>query len=847
MKKLSPLIGLALFVAALWILHDVLRHYHYHDIARNLHAIPLRQVLLALLLTACSYSVLTGYDTLAIRYIHHPLKYSKIALTSFIGYAFSQSLGFPLFTGSSVRYRLYSSWGLSTAEIGQAIAFAGFTFWLGIFTIGGFALLLEPAAISGIFHMHPATLRPAGILLIGIVVLYLLWTTWIRKPLTIRGWTLQPPLISVSIIQIVLSSVDWAIAAAILYVLLPGGVHLSFLGYLGIFVLSQSLGVLSHMPGGLGVFDTAILLLLEDRVPAPQLLGALVAYRAIYYMLPLCAALLLFGANEMQIRREQVRRVAQFLGGWVPQLAPTVLATTTFIGGALLLFSGATPAVPERLLWLDRFFPLPVLELSHFAGSLIGMGLLLLSRGLQRRLDAAYQLTTFLLAMGMITSLLKGFDYEEAILLAIMLALLIPSRPYFYRSASLISQRFSFPWVVAIVLVLTASIWLGIFMHKHVEYSSELWWQFELSKEASRSMRATVAAAVSAFCIALVQLMRPSPPEPGLPGPEEITRAKAVIQEAEDTEANLALLGDKDLLFSKSGRSFLMYGVAGRSWVALGDPVGLEEEKPELAWAFRELSDRHDGWTVFYEVGVKSLPLYLDMGLTLSKLGEEGRVPLQDFNLEGGEQKPFRHLVNKMEKTGVSFSVISPREVEALIPEMKKISDTWLAEKSTREKRFSLGYFNPEYLIHFPSAVVRDPQGRLLAFANLWQGGRKEELSLDLMRYSPEAPKSVMDYLFLRLMMWGAQQHFHWFNLGMAPLSGLSDRSLTPFWNKLGVLLFRYGEHFYNFQGLRKYKEKFHPVWEPKYLASPGGLVLPRILTNIASLISGGLGGVVTR
>ena len=122
-----------------------------------------------------------------------------------------------------------------------------------------------------------------------------------------------------------------------------------------------------------------------------------------------------------------------------------------------------------------------------------------------------------------------------------------------------------------------------------------------------------------------------------------------------------------------------------------------------------------------------------------------------------------------------------------------------------------------------------------------------EEFSVDLMRYLPDAPDGVMDYLFTQLILWGKQEGYAWFNLGMAPLSGLESRALAPFWNRLGSFVFRHGEHFYNFQGLRRYKEKFDPVWEPKYLASPGGLALPRILTNLASLISGGIKGVVTK
>jgi phosphatidylglycerol lysyltransferase len=199
-----------------------------------------------------------------------------------------------------------------------------------------------------------------------------------------------------------------------------------------------------------------------------------------------------------------------------------------------------------------------------------------------------------------------------------------------------------------------------------------------------------------------------------------------------------------------------------------------------------------------------------------------------------------------VEKEGCTFTVIPAEGIPALLPELRAISDAWLAEKDTREKGFSLGLSNPEYLKEFPAGVVRQAD-RIVAFTNLWLGAEKEELSPDLMRYLPEAPPGVMEYLFTQLMLWGKQEGYRWFNLGMAPFSGLENRALAPLWHRLGTFVFRHGEYFYNFQGLRQYKEKFDPVWEPKYLASPDGLALPRILTNLASLIAGGLKEIVTK
>ena len=841
------LLGLLLFAAMLWVFHHELRQSHYHDIVQHIAAIPARQVALAFLFTVLNYLVLTGYDVLALRYLHYPLGYSKIALASFLGYAFSHNIGFALLSSASVRYRLYSTWGLSAGEIATVVAFNGVTFWLGVLLLGGLAFVWEPLSLPPALQLpFFSSVYPLGVLFLLLATGYLLFSAYRTTPLTFRAWELPVPPPRLAFAQVALSSVDWMLAASVLYVLLPATDSLSYPFFLSVYIIAQIVGVTSQVPGGLGVLETVVVLLLSPHLPTPAILGSLVVYRGIYYLLPLAIAIVLLALHELLQKKEELSALAGVFGHWAPVLIPHFLAFSTFLAGALLLFSGATPAIRGRLAWLAALVPLPVMEISHFLGSLVGVGLLLLARGLQQRLDVAYHLTILLLSAGVVFSLLKGFDYEEAVILLLMLGALWPCRANFYRQASLIHERFSPGWITAIVVVLGGSIWLGVFSHKHVEYSTELWWQFTVSGDAPRFLRAMVGALSGALIFAAARLLRPAPPEPHTPDPVAIEKARAVIASARTTEAQLALLGDKALLFNERGNAFLMYGVEGRSWVALGDPIGPPREQQELAWQFRELCDRHNAWPVFYEVGQELLPLYIDLGLTFLKLGEQARVRLDTFSLKGEAGKKFRHTLNHLEKAGCTFSVIPPGAVPSLLPELRLVSDAWLVEKRTREKGFSLGFFAPEYLQYFPAGIVR-LDGKIVAFANLWLGAEKEEISPDLMRYLPSAPSSIMEYLFIRLMLWGQQEGYQWFDLGMAPLSGLEDHALAPLWNRLGALVFRHGENFYNFQGLRQYKEKFNPEWTPRYLASPGGLALPRILTNITTLISGGLKGMVAK
>lgn len=272
-----------------------------------------------------------------------------------------------------------------------------------------------------------------------------------------------------------------------------------------------------------------------------------------------------------------------------------------------------------------------------------------------------------------------------------------------------------------------------------------------------------------------------------LPTPDELDKAAAIVRQSGETAAHLALTGDKYLLWSQSSQSFLMFAVTERYWVAMGDPVGISAEHEELVWKLRTLADRHDAKLAFYQVGTHCIPLYLDLGLALLKLGEEATVPLAPFSLEGSKRAGLRQSFNRLQREGLSFEIVPASGVDAMLPELQTISSRWLEDKKAREKRFSIGFFNAEYLRRCTIALVKK-EGRIIAFANLWELENKNELSMDLMRYEPGAANGLMEYLIISLLLWGKEQGYHWFNLGMAPFlawSGIllrrsGTRSATP-------------------------------------------------------------------
>lgn len=839
----GPLLSVTMLCVALWALHLLSREVNYHQVRRYVHGLSHGRMLLAVLLTVCGYGVMTLYDRFALASIGKQLPWRKVGLVSFISYAFSNAVGMSLLVSGSIRYRFYIQHGLSTSEIARVVLFCTGSFWLGLLAVTGVTLLWVPLPpgiplatfslyLGGLLSLVPLTWLAAG-------------SVW-RRPLRVWRWRMSLPPFGTALRQIVVGALDWGLAAGVLYVLMPEQLNNGFGHFLAIFVIAQIVGLISHVPGGLGVFEAVMLAgfgATGNGALAAPILGALAAFRVIYYLLPLCAAAVLVLQREAWgLRRKSL------LSPWFTGLLPSFFAGLTLVSGAVLLFSGATRALPLRMAILSEVLPLSVLEVSHLLASVIGMLLLILARGLQRRLDAAYVLTLILLLAGAVFSLLKGIDYEEAALLTLLAMALAPAHRLFHRRASLFSTTFSLGWIVAIVSVFVCATWLVVFSYRHVGYSADLWWEFSFHRGgAPRALRALVGAAAAGMLFALGSLIRPVRLHRDLPSEAELAQALPLIKHAASAQAHLALMGDKALLFDAQHKAFVMYDIEGRSWVTMGDPVGIDEDaRRELVWTFMEQCEHAGGWPVFYQVSPADLDLYLEVGLTLLKVGEEARVRLATFNLDGKSHKVLRNTINKLSRDGLRLEVVPAEAVAPLLPRLREISDAWLRDKRVREKRFSLGAFDPAYLVRTPMALVWQGD-ELVAFANLFLGDTKQEASVDLMRHLPDGPAGIMDYLFVELMQWARGEGYQWFNLGMAPLAGLQSRRQSPLWNRFGALVFGRGERFYNFRGLQRYKNKFDPEWEPRYVAVPRGIALPMILANVASLISGGLSGLVRR
>ena len=819
------------FVALRLALHQV----HLSDVRAALGAVPRWRIAAAVGLTMLSYLALTGYDWAALRTIGRPLPWRIGAAGSFTSYTLSHNLGLAMLTGGSARYRVYSAAGLDLREVAQVGAVAGIGFWAGVIGTAGLALIAAPGALKlGDVALASWQARGVGVALVALVA--------ILPGMRIAGLTslgrgairLPVPSLGMQAMLAAVSLVDLAAASAALFVLVPGLDAAVFPAFFVAYAAAIVVALVTHVPGGLGVFETVMLTMLPaDR---PAVFAGLLLYRLVYYLLPLLVAGGGVALAEGYRLRRPVARGLSLIDRAGQMLAPTAVTLLVCVTGLVLLVSGALPGVKTRLTDLDGLVPLPFIEGSHLAGSLIGTALLLVAPALNARLRSGFDMARLLLAGAAVFSLLKGFDYEEAGLTLAVLAVLHYAQGGFYRRGRLASEPIDWGWLAVAAIAVALSIWAGFFAYQRVPYSDDLWWHFALDGNAPRFLRASFAAGVLLAATALWHVVtRRAAPPAGEPIDEAVlARAMAA---AERTDANLALTGDKSFIVSASRDAFLMYRVQGGTWVVMGDPVGPPAAWGELAWAIRRACDAAGGRLCFFQASAAMLPLIVELGLEAIKYGEEAQVDLAGFTLAGPKAKGFRHALRRADEAGLTFAVMPAASVPGALAALGAVSDAWLADKA-KEKRFSLGAFDADYLARFDCAVIRDRDGRIIAFANIWTMPDGAELSVDLMRHLPDAPYGTMDMMFVKLFEWGRAQGYCRFNLGMAPLSGLTGGRLAPLWAKLGRALFDNGDALYGFAGLRAFKQKFGPAWTPRYIATPRRTGMARALIDVARLVS---------
>lgn len=835
-RLVAPALTVAVCALLLMVFEHLSHAVNYKSVVHQLHGLPIDAWAGALFATLLSYAALVGRDGVGLRHLNARVPRSVLWVGATVASALGNATGFGALTGGAVRCRVYGSAGITPAQVGQLTLFTSVTLALALALMTAIGMMGASSALAGMMHLRPAVLQGVGAFVIAIFAAMIALCGSASKTLQSRwAWlAVTIPTRRDLVSQFLLAAIDVSAAALALWSVLPQ-TQVGFGVFIAVFSAAMLLGMIGHTPGGVGVFEAAMMFSLKSSVSAPDLLAALLAYRAIYFGLPLIvstAVLALFEGRALQ------GRFAFLTPSKVSQLAPVFLSVVTFVVGGMLVISGATPAFGKRLILLQTVLPLWVLESSQLLGSVLGVVLLFVARGLLRRLDAAWWVAIVLAVANLALSLAKGLAFVEVGVLILLILLLLATRDRFNRRSSLLNERFTATWLISVAMVIGLAAWIFLFAFRDVNYSRDLLWQFAFDERAPRALRATVAAGLFAALIGVWQLLRPAAGRFEKPAPQDLFDAARIFRAQERSDAGLAMMGDKSFLFSASREAFLMYAKHGRTWAALHDPVGPRREWAGLIRAFVQLAHSHGGRAAFYQVRADALPMYLDAGLTLMKLGEEAHVALADFDLKGSHRAHLRYAIKRGERDGFNVEVLDPSRVRDAMSTLRAISDDWLDSREAREKSFSVAAFNDDYLVA-QSVLLVHQHGVPVAFVTFMTTDMNTEATVGVMRHIKDASPYAMEYVFTKLALHLKESGFQTLSLGIAPLSGMAPTPLASPWHRLAGLVWRFGGRFYNFRGLRGFKSKFQPRWEPRYLAASGSVGVFFTLADL-SLLAGG-------
>ena len=634
----------------------------------------------------------------------------------------------------------------------------------------------------------------------------------------------------------------------------------------GVLVAGYAMGVLfwivSITPQGIGVVEGMMALVFTSLgVPAERATLIALSFRGLTFWLPLLVGFLLLrrlrlfappAAGQPAGWRLHTERLARLASIWNVRLA----ALFTGLMGLVNVFSAITPSLAYRLRMLERYSPLEVRQGSRLTASLAGFALLLLAANLWRRKRIAWLFTVVILLVSAVSHLIKGLDYEEATLALALVVWLLYLRPHFHTRSDEPSIRqgvrallagtfFTLAYGVAGFYLLDRHYSVNFGFWAALRQTVVLFTQFydpglvpvtRFGRYFASSIY-TVGAATMGY--ALFMLARPVLARHKAPL-EDRQHAKNIVEVYGCTSlARMTLFDDKLYWFSPGG-SMVAYTLVGRVALVLGDPIGPPEDLSPSIDGYSDYCTNNDWLPAFYQTQPDTLPAYLSAGFQSLCIGHEGIVSLATFSLAGGENKNMRTAVNRLTRLGYTAEVIEPPIPGETMRVLRQISDVWLASVRGTEKRFSLGWFDDDYISNSPLMVIRSSTaGEITAFANIVPEYQRDEASVDLMRHLPGAEKGSMDFLFVSLIEWAKDKGYTTFNLGLSALSGVGESPEDPAIERAVHYVYEHVDQFYNFKGLHEFKEKFHPIWSPRYLIYPNPANLPLIVLAMIRADSG--------
>ncbi len=775
-------------------------------------------VLVGVMLLGIFAFMATGvYDVFARRHFGVDISVKNALTIGWIAQAFNNFAGLGGLTGGTLRTKHYTSRGIDTKKALNLTMSVWAANLLGLFAI--------------ILATLPIALRWEGsALIISLVGCLYLPFYFFGQHIRLGRINLGKSFLShqnfAQKCQMLLASVvDWAAAAVFFWIcirLFAPDAHFMF----SLFVYSAAtvIGLLSMLPAGIGTFDLAVLTFFANHsIDASELFLGVLLFRISYYVVPWLLALLLSTTEFLDAHRELEN--ARRRGGMIHN----VLWFYTALGGVLLILSTVTSEKFLRSIHLYGFLSADIRNATALTSIAIGTVLIVLAYGLKQRVRHVYFIAVGLLAVGVLSSLREGMEYKDAAILLLFAVLLLASRDHFQNEpkkptkAQLIKAT-ALTLLIPLIL-LSLRIWA---IHAKTVYIRSVSPNHRLLQLAFCLF--AISVIVTTIIFSHSQKLDFVAPTHG-----EIDEFhNFLLSHDGNNYSYLYGLGDKQIFYNSAHTVAFLYRPHRGSLLVLGDPIGVGDDFPAAVDELLTFADDHNMSIAFYQIANRYLPLVVEEGLQIVKIGEDATIELDSYSNVGNSGKIFRRMRNRMAQNGTFFELIYPPFSDSLIKELKEVSDSWLGERE--EMGYSLGFFDPDYLSNGPVAVVRSKE-RIEGFANV-VFFNKETVSFDLMRFRTDSPGGTMDGILVSLIEWAKEVGFKEFNLGMAPLSNVGRKRHSHGAELVVRYVHDFGDRIYNFHGLRAYKEKFRPRWDSRYLVYSSKKSLPSLLLALLEIIN---------
>lgn len=821
---------LALFVVAIYEISHFVRTLDVQLLQQEIGKLQFTEFLLILIIAFLAISPMLLYDVILAHILKLDVPQKKLIRNSFITNSFSNLIGFGGLVGMMLRTSFYTQYKEATRSLLGTIASVTFYFLTGL----SFLSLV----VLGFYH-DSRLLAEAKWLFLAVAGLGLYMPLFFMIHLLQKLKGKQTPISFRSGAALLGTSVlEWLCAFLVIYsTAFFLKIPLHFNDLFPVFIIASCAGAASMIPGGLGSFDLVFIWGMQSLVASDEkVLALIIIYRIGYFVLPFILSTVLFIKEYWEKWNQSWNQLPNLLMQKGSHILLTILV---FVSGLILLLSASVPGIIGRLKLAQEILSSPIMNVSHQLSVTTGFLLLGLSRGIEYRVKWVYHITLVVLSFAIVFTLFKGIDYEEATFLLIAALLLKTAKSQFYRENYVLTWGKSIFDITLILLITFLYLFIGYvnLPSSKINIPSKLM-PYVLMNSHDVFFSAMIGLVTALLILAIFYVVsKPLHWKDASSRGQEKRILDHLQQYGGSTLAHLIFLHDKYVFWNQKETVLFSYQKYANKMVVLGNPIG---EKEDLIDAIEELAEKADlyGYTpVYYEVSQSLLPSFHENGYDFFKLGEEGFVNLESFSMEGSKRKNARTLLNKYAREDIHFEVVHPPFSDDFLKELEDVSLQWLNNR--KEKGFSLGYFDKHYLNQSDIALVRGKESQVLGFASLipvYDG--RQTLSVDLMRFIPAAPKGVMDFIFLSLFLWSKEQGYKRFNMGMAPLSNVGMSKFSFLSEKIASQIFEHGQSFYQFQGLRRFKDKYANHWEPKYLAYRRQSSLLFTMMQITFLIS---------